>query len=100
MDITVSKILMLMDKQGINANQLQQICGLNRSAIYEWKKGKAKPKREALQKIAEYFDKPLSFFYEEKEAQANGGLEEGLTEEEIEQLKDYRDLLIAARSKK
>ena len=96
----VERILQLLKDRGVTAYKLTSDLGISRSSVSEWKKGKAKPKREALQKIAEYFDKPLSFFYEEKEAQANGGLEEGLTEEEIEQLKDYRDLLIAARSKK
>lgn len=65
MHITVKNIVDLIEQHGINANQLSIECGLNNSAITEWKKGKSKPSEKKLQVIADYFKKPLSYFYEE-----------------------------------
>lgn len=65
MHITVKNIINLIEQHGINANQLSIECGLNNSAITEWKKGKSKPSEKKLQTIADYFKKPLSYFYED-----------------------------------
>lgn len=51
----IEKILELMKNKGINAAKLTTECGLNHSALTEWKKGKAKPSIDALSKIAQYF---------------------------------------------
>ena len=103
-DNSVKKILALIKERGINARQLNIACGLNHSSVYNWQNGRGKPKRETIKKIAEYFGKPLSFFYEDCDTPTEtqgwqSDFFEGLTEAEIKQLKDYRDLLIAARKK-
>jgi len=68
MDITTEKVLFLMQKHKVSATRIQNDCELNHSAIYDWKRGKSKPSRDALHKISHYFQKPLSWFYEDTEA--------------------------------
>ena len=45
-----------MEEKKINDATLCRECGLNHSAVTEWKKGKAKPSTEAVAKIARYFN--------------------------------------------
>lgn len=65
MFVTTKNILRLLGEKGISANKLAIDCGLNNSAITEWKKGKSNPSAKSLQKIADHFHLPLSYFYEE-----------------------------------
>lgn len=65
MFVTTKNILRLLEEKEISANKLAIDCGLNNSAITEWKKGKSNPSVKSLQKIADYFNLPLSYFYEE-----------------------------------
>ncbi|MCM1296893.1 MAG: XRE family transcriptional regulator, partial [Muribaculaceae bacterium] len=64
MFITTQNILRLIKEQGKTQNQFAIECGLNNSAITEWKKGKANPSNKVLQKIADRYDLPLTYFYE------------------------------------
>ncbi len=51
----INRILLLMEKENINARKLTRDLELSNSSITEWKKGKAKPSIEAVVKIAGYF---------------------------------------------
>ncbi|MBE6904330.1 MAG: helix-turn-helix transcriptional regulator [Ruminococcaceae bacterium] len=57
----VQRILELMNEKKVNAKTLTTDIGLSSSAITEWKKGKAKPSVEALEKIANYFDVSVDY---------------------------------------
>lgn len=59
-----AKIKALMDASGISAYKLSKELGLSRSVFSEWKSGKSKPKYETVQLIADYFDVPISYFYD------------------------------------
>lgn len=59
-----SKIKALMDAGGMSAYKLSKELGLSRSVFSEWKSGKSKPKYETVQLIADYFDVPISYFYD------------------------------------
>ena len=105
MDYSVRRILTLIKDRGISERQFNIACGLNHSAVDNWKKGNGKPKREMLLKIAKYFDKPYCFFCEEhinlpEVQRVQAEFFEGLTDNEIKKLEEFRDLLIAARKKK
>lgn len=65
MYITTKKILKLMQEKGLNARQFELTTGLANASIQAWKTGRSNPSAKALQKIADYFNLPLSYFYEE-----------------------------------
>lgn len=51
----ISRILELMENEGISARKLTAELGLANSCISEWKKEKAKPSIDAIIKISAYF---------------------------------------------
>ena len=57
----IDRILHLIELTGINAKDLTEKASLSKSAITEWKKGKAKPSAEALVKISKYFEIPIEY---------------------------------------
>lgn len=59
------KIQGLMDLNHVSAYKMAKDLGFSRSVISEWKSGKSKPKADKIQKIAEYFNVPVSYFYDE-----------------------------------
>ena len=52
---TVDIIIDLMNKQGLNAHQLEVGAQLSNASIQAWSNGKAKPSVDALIKVADYF---------------------------------------------
>lgn len=52
---TVEIIIDLMNKNGLNAHQLEVGAKLSNASIQAWSNGRAKPSVEALIKIADYF---------------------------------------------
>ncbi|AIQ45592.1 hypothetical protein R70723_06535 [Paenibacillus sp. FSL R7-0273] len=82
----------LLQKHGVTAYRVAKDTGLTTATITSWKQGKYTPKREKLQKIADYFDVPLEYLMGEeskgqavtsKETYPDVQTEEKLTEEEI-----------------
>ena len=51
----IKRILNLIEETGINAYKLTNDLGLDKSAVAQWKSGKAKPSTDAIIKIAAYF---------------------------------------------
>ena len=76
--------------------------GISTSTLSDWKKGRATPKADKIQKIAEYFNVPVSYFYGTEE---ESGLktsyyineETARKAQEIFEDKDTRILLDAKR---
>lgn len=66
--IISKKVLQLLNERGISANKLQNDLELSNNAVTYWKSGRSSPSQRTLQKLAEYFQVPLSYFYNEKEA--------------------------------
>lgn len=56
------KIKELCRGKGITIQKLEQEVGLSNGAISKW--GKSKPKLESLEKVAQYFDIPISSLIE------------------------------------
>lgn len=52
----------LMKQKGVTATDVSKATGIARSNFTDWKMGRATPKIDKLQKIAEYFDVPLETF--------------------------------------
>ena len=54
----------LTDAKGVSMNQVGISTGIASSTFSDWKSGRSFPKREKIEKIANYFDVPVDFFYE------------------------------------
>ncbi len=58
---TGSKIKEIRQQKGLTQKQLGDLCGMADSAIRRYENGKANPKIETLQKIADALDVPLDY---------------------------------------
>lgn len=61
----------LLTKSGLKVADVARETGISPSTFSDWKRGKSKPKVEKLQKIAEFFDVPISYFLESEEGKEN-----------------------------
>lgn len=61
----------LLKERGVRAAEVSRQTGIPTSALSAWKRGEYTPKAGKIQKIAEYFDVPLSYFYEDPEQYYN-----------------------------
>ena len=57
----VEKIFMLMAEHCVTAKEVSTATGIAASSFTEWKKGRSKPKTEALVSIADYFGVSLDY---------------------------------------
>lgn len=58
------KFMSLCKQKGVKASPVCEAIGLNRSAASRWKNG-ATPDGATILKICQYFDVPVSYFYED-----------------------------------
>lgn len=56
----------LLKKNHCRASTVADAIGIRRGYLSDWKTGKTNPKIETLQKIADYFNVPVSYFYGEE----------------------------------
>jgi len=59
------KYCALRDARGLRDAHVSDGTGIARSTFSDWKSGRSVPKSDKLQKIADFFDVPISFFYED-----------------------------------
>lgn len=113
MNIVVEKILILLEKSELSTRQFEQRIGLCNASISAWKSGKASPSAKALQKIADYFELPLDYFYKDNASAPTHTHEEertlseeekqlidlilSLTDEEVAELSKFVDYIISKR---
>lgn len=62
------KFMSLCKQKGAKASPVCEAIGLNRSAASRWKNG-ATPDGATILKICQYFDVPVSYFYEDEPPQ-------------------------------
>ena len=60
-----SKFEELLQTRNVTAYQVSKATGVATATLSEWKKGSYTPKLDKLLKIANYFDVPVNYFYEE-----------------------------------
>lgn len=53
----------LRDNRGVSDYAVAKACGFNPATLSDWKRGQYTPKADKMQKIADYFGVPLSYFY-------------------------------------
>ena len=94
----------LCKANGITPYQVSKDTGVRSSTLSAWKLGQYSPKPDKIRKIAEYFDVPLEYFYEETESVMPEGYylseETAKVAQEIFEDPDLRALFAAARDAK
>lgn len=63
-----TKFEALLKNHGVTAYKVSKETGVSRSTLSEWKTGKSVPKVENIQKIADFFDVPIGYFYGDSES--------------------------------
>lgn len=58
------KIKELLEKKGVQQNTFCLDTGISKSNFWVWTEGKSKPGADALEKIADYFNVPMDFFFD------------------------------------
>ena len=58
------KIKKLLEEKGIQQNTFCLDTGISKSNFWVWTEGKSKPGADALEKIADYFNVPMDFFFD------------------------------------
>lgn len=60
------KYELLQLERKVSTYKVCKATGLSPSMFTAWKQGTTTPKRDSLQKICDYFEVPLSYFYDER----------------------------------
>ena len=55
----------LRDSRGLTDYKVATDTGITKSTFSDWKSGRSKPKLDKLQKLADYFEKPVTYFIED-----------------------------------
>lgn len=93
-DLFSKRLNELMQKQDINQVELSKIVGVSESAVGKWLLKKMLPRMGMIQKLADYFGVPTSFFLEEHPSYMNplGFNQISLSDSEISLIKKIRSL--------
>ena len=93
-DLFSKRLSELMQKQDINQVELSKIVGVSESAVGKWLLKKMLPRMGMIQKLADYFGVPTSFFLEEHPSYMNplGFNQISLSDSEISLIKKIRSL--------
>lgn len=59
------KFAKLLQKNKITAYRVGKDTNISTSTLSDWKTGRSQPKLDKLQKIADYFNVPITYFIEE-----------------------------------
>ena len=59
-----SKFEELLNEKGVTAYAVAKETGIPSSTFSDWKKGKSRPKIDKIQKLANYFDVPVTYLLE------------------------------------
>ena len=61
-----SKFAKLLQENEITAYRVGKDTNIPTSTLSDWKTGRSQPKLDKLQKIADYFNVPITYFIEEE----------------------------------
>jgi transcriptional regulator with XRE-family HTH domain len=63
--------IQLLQKNQVSPYRVSKDTGIGQSTFTDWKNGRSIPKKDKLQKLADYFGVPLSYFDSEEEVENN-----------------------------
>ena len=108
---TVEKIFNLIQQRGLSQIEVAKGAGISAALFPQWKKGLQNPSLKTLQKLADYFEVPLNYFYNEiikTPSSKDEGVDEdvldvlnkldqaGITAEKLSQLTDEQFIKLGA----
>lgn len=82
----------LLKEKDVTPYRVHKETGISTATLSDWKNGKSQPKKDKIEKICNYFNVPLSYFYDENE-QGTSNLTRRDTKEITEMLDSMEDLL-------
>lgn len=82
----------LLKEKDVTPYRVHKETGISTATLSDWKNGKSQPKKDKIEKICNYFNVPLSYFYDEEE-QGISNLTRRDTKEITEMLNNMEDLL-------
>ena len=101
---TGSKIKEIRQRKGLTQKQLGDLCSMADSAIRRYENGKANPKIETLQKIADALETPLILFVEDDLLDAatwiDGNAEENLIDNKFNEIMNNTEMSIDEKKAK
>ena len=56
----------LLEERGETSYQVSKATGVGQNTLSDWKTGRSQPKVDKLQKIADHFGVPVSYFLEDR----------------------------------
>lgn len=59
------KVERLMNEKGVKAADVAKAVGISSSVFTDWKKGRYTPKADKLYALAQYFDVPMEYFFDD-----------------------------------
>ena len=57
----------LLKERHVTANKVAIATGVTSATLSAWKRGEYTPKKEKIQKIADFFEIPITYFYSEED---------------------------------
>lgn len=57
-----SKFFFLLESKGVTPYKVSKETGISQVTLSDWKNGRSNPKIDKLQKIANYFEVPVTYF--------------------------------------
>lgn len=69
------KFEQLLKKKNITPYRVHKETGISTATLSDWKNGKSVPKKDKIEKICDFFEVPLSYFYGEDLSSGNNNLE-------------------------
>lgn len=91
----------LLAQRGVKPSDVCRATGVSKSVLSRWKSGKFTPKHDKIQKIADYFDVPVDYFYLDEAVQEHNESVEAMTPRDYiySLVSDYMDAVIEEMSK-
>ena len=68
MTVKWEKMAKLLENKGVSVYKVSKETGISNVTLSDWKLGKSTPKLDKLEKIANFFGVPISYFTGEEEA--------------------------------
>lgn len=62
------KFEQLLKENNVTPYRVHKETGISTATLSDWKNGKSQPKKDKIEKICEYFNVPLDYFYGEAKA--------------------------------
>ncbi|MBR0091723.1 MAG: helix-turn-helix transcriptional regulator [Lachnospiraceae bacterium] len=90
----------LRDKAGLKDAQVARETGITKSTFSDWKQGRSQPKREKLQKLADYFNVPVEYFTSDNSQDYYFDKDAAIIAQEVFENPELRILFDAARDVK